>query len=255
MNQPKSSDSVVVRDVTMDYQTANGTLRALAATNISVRDGGFVAVVGPSGCGKSTLLKLIMGILKPTSGEVLLSDEPVRGPRDDIGIVFQTARLLPWRTVMQNVLLPTELRRRPSESDRSEAQKLLAMVGLDGFEDRYPKELSGGMQQRAAICRALVHNPDLLLLDEPFGALDALTRESMNAELNKIWRDTGKTAILITHSIEEAVFLAERVLVMSPRPGTIVDDIPVLMGPERTLDMLSSPEFKTAADRVRAHFR
>lgn len=255
MNQPTTSDSVVVRDVTMDYQTANGTLRALAATNISVRDGGFVAVVGPSGCGKSTLLKLIMGILKPTSGEVLLRNEPVRGPRDDIGIVFQSARLLPWRTVMQNVLLPTELKRKPTAADRAEAQSLLDMVGLGGFEDRYPKELSGGMQQRAAICRALVHNPDLLLLDEPFGALDALTRESMNAELNKIWRNTGKTAILITHSIEEAVFLAERVLVMSPRPGAIVDDIPVPMGPERTLDMLSSPEFKTAADRVRAHFR
>jgi NitT/TauT family transport system ATP-binding protein len=157
--------------------------------------------------------------------------------------------------VFQNILLPIELKRRPTAADRQYAEELISMVGLTGFETRYPSELSGGMQQRASICRALVTSPELLLLDEPFGALDALTREVMNAELNKIWRQTGKSAILITHSIEEAVFLSERVLVMSPRPGTIVDEIVVQLGAERNLKDLSNTEFKRAADRVREHFR
>lgn len=239
----------------MDYETSGGKLKALESTNLNVPVGGFVSIVGPSGCGKSTLLKLIMGVIQPSRGEIVVHGQPVLGPRNDIGIVFQSARLLPWRTVLQNVLLPIELKRKPTAEDRQHAQDLISMVGLAGFEKRYPSELSGGMQQRAAICRALVTSPELLLLDEPFGALDALTREVMNAELNKIWRQTGKSAILITHSIEEAVFLSERVLVMSPRPGTIVDEIVVQMGAERRLGDLSSTELKLAADRVREHFR
>jgi NitT/TauT family transport system ATP-binding protein len=249
------SQSVTVTDVSMDYEISGGQLRALESTNLTVPVGGFVSIVGPSGCGKSTLLKLIMGVVQPTQGEIVVHGRPVVEPRSDVGIVFQTARLLPWRTVLQNILLPIELRRRPTAEDRQYAQELISMVGLAGFEKRYPSELSGGMQQRASICRALVTSPDLLLLDEPFGALDALTREVMNAELNRIWRQTGKSAILITHSIEEAVFLSERVLVMSPRPGTIVDEIVVQLAAERNLSDLSSIEFKRASDRVREHFR
>ena len=249
------SQSVTVKDVSMDYEVSGGQLRALESTNLKVQVGGFVSIVGPSGCGKSTLLKLIMGVIQPSRGEIVVHGRPVLGPRSDVGIVFQTARLLPWRTVLQNILLPIELKRRPTAADRQYAEELISMVGLTGFETRYPSELSGGMQQRASICRALVTSPELLLLDEPFGALDALTREVMNAELNKIWRQTGKSAILITHSIEEAVFLSERVLVMSPRPGTIVDEIVVQLGAERNLRDLSNTEFKRAADRVREHFR
>ena len=177
-------------------------------------------MVGPSGCGKTTLLKILAGLMPPSRGDARLRGTPITGPRQDIGVVFQSPVLFPWRTVLDNVLLPIDVQGLPRERHRRAALDLLALVGLEGFERRYPWELSGGMQQRVALTRALVHDPAMLLMDEPFGALDAMTREQMNVELQRIWLERKKTVVFITHSIPEAVFLGDRVLVMSPRAGT-----------------------------------
>jgi NitT/TauT family transport system ATP-binding protein len=247
-------DVIAVKDVGKEYQTPRGPVRALDAIDLTVAEGEFVAIVGPSGCGKSTLLKILAGLLATTRGEVRLRGVPVTGPRRDIGVVFQSPVLFPWRTVLDNVLLPVDVQGLGRAANVSRALDLLALVGLAGFERRYPWELSGGMQQRVAITRALIHNPAMLLMDEPFGALDALTRESMNLELQRIWLERRETVLFITHSISEAVFLADRVFVMTPRPGRILEEVAVKIARPRSLDVMAAPEFGSIVNRVRSHF-
>ncbi|MBT3073189.1 MULTISPECIES: ABC transporter ATP-binding protein [Streptomyces] len=244
--------AVQLADVDVRFRSKKRDVTALSDISLDVAPGEFVAIVGPSGCGKSTLLKLVAGLLTASSGEVLLGGERVKGPRHDIGYVFQRAALLEWRSALRNILLQAEMRRMPSARARARADELIRMTGLTGFEDAYPHELSGGMQQRVALCRALLHEPPVLLMDEPFGALDALTREQLNTELNRIWRTTGTTVLLVTHSISEAVYLADRVVVMSPRPGTITEIIEVGLPAERDYaETLGRPEFRAAAARIR----
>jgi NitT/TauT family transport system ATP-binding protein len=240
-----------VRGLGMVFQRGETSVEALAAVDLAIADQEFVAIVGPSGCGKSTLLKLVSGLRRPTRGEIALYGRPVQGPRSDVGIVFQSPVLLPWRTVLDNVLLPADVLRLPRTEYRDRAMALLDLVGLAGFERHYPQELSGGMQQRAAIARALVHDAKLLLMDEPFGALDAMTREQMNLELQRIWAAQRKTVVFITHSIAEAVFLADRVVVMSPRPGQVLEVIANPMPRMRSLDDTLKPEFGELVRRVR----
>jgi NitT/TauT family transport system ATP-binding protein len=227
---------------------------ALKDLDFDIGRGEFVTVVGPSGCGKSTLLKIMAGILTGGSGSLTFGGTPVTGPSRNVGVVFQAPVLLPWRTVLENALLPIDVQNRGRDSHIGRARDLLCMVGLEGFEDRYPAELSGGMQQRVGIVRALVHDPDLLLMDEPFGALDAMTREQMNLDLLRIWAGSGKTIMLVTHSIPEAVFLADRVIVMSPRPGRIVDIINVALPRPRGLSIMSTPAFGVLTETIRRHF-
>ncbi len=244
--------AVQLSDVAVRFRSKKRDVTALSEVSLDVAPGEFVAIVGPSGCGKSTLLKLVAGLLTASSGEVLLGGERVDGPRHDIGYVFQRAALLEWRSALRNILLQAEIRRMPAAQARGRADELIRMTGLTGFEDAYPHELSGGMQQRVALCRALLHEPPVLLMDEPFGALDALTREQMNTELNRIWRSTGTTVLLVTHSISEAVYLADRVVVMSPRPGTITEIIEVGLPAERDYsETLGRPEFREAAAHIR----
>ena len=245
---------IICRSVSKVYETIEGErIHALADINLAVQDREFVSVVGPSGCGKTTLLRLIAGTLPKSAGEILLRGSPVTGPRRDIGIVFQTATLLPWRNVLQNALLPVDVQGLDKKTYTERARDLLQMVGLTGFERKYPFELSGGMQQRVSITRALVHNPAVLLMDEPFGALDALTREQMNLDLQRIWATAGKTVFLITHSISEAVFLADRVVVMSARPGRILAEFPVGFERPRSLDVMGAPEFGRLVTEIRRH--
>src|SRR5438128_1727813 len=223
----RSADVIHVKGLRKEYGTARGTVLALDGIDFTVGEGEFVAIVGPSGCGKSTLLKILAGLLPATRGEVNLRSVPVTGPRRDIGVVFQSPVLFPWRTVLENVLLPIDVQRLGREKNRGRALELLSLVGLSGFEHRYPWELSGGMQQRVAITRSLMHDPALLLMDEPFGALDAMTRESLNLELQRIWLDRHETILFVTHSIAEAVFLADRVFVMTSRPGRLLERVDV----------------------------
>ncbi len=216
------------------FPTDAGPLRALGGVSLTVARHEFVAVLGPSGCGKSTLLRLAAGLIKPTSGEVAVFGRPVTEPRDDVGIVFQQPTLLPWATVEDNVVFPARhTRGRVSAEDRRQARAIVGKVGLAGFEQRLPGELSGGMQQRVGIARALFLNPDILLMDEPFSALDALTRDAMGFELLQLWQSSPKTVLFITHSIPEAVLLADRVVVMSERPGHVIEDLPVPLGRPR----------------------
>ena len=236
------------------YGTRTGDVVALQGITLTIDDGEFVAIVGPSGCGKTTLLKILANLEQHTGGTGILGNRELGGKAsDDVGMVFQKATLLPWLDILANVLLPVTLKRRASAADREGAMDLLRMVGLEEFAHKRPDELSGGMQQRAAICRALVHHPSLLLMDEPFGALDAMTRDALNVEVNRIWRETHKTAVLITHSIPEAVFLAQRVIVMSARPGRIVEEIEIPFGRERTLERLRSSVKLNRCKRCVAH--
>ena len=238
------------------YATREGTdVHALSDINLDIRPGEFVTVVGPSGCGKSTLLKILAGILHRTSGVVTLSGESIDGPSRDVGVVFQAPVLLPWRNILQNVMVPVEIQGRDRTAYEARARAYLDLVGLSGFETKYPSELSGGMQQRVGICRALVHDPSFLLMDEPFGALDAMTRETMNQELLRIWAESKKTVLLVTHSIPEAVYLADRVVVMTPRPGRIAETIDVDMPRPRRLEMFNTPEFGAYVSRIRRHFQ
>jgi NitT/TauT family transport system ATP-binding protein len=225
---------------------------ALREVSFTVEADEFVCVVGPSGSGKTTLLRLLAGLVLPTAGEVFFEGEPLRGPRRRIGFVFQQANLMPWRTALDNVRLPLELRGSPDEEQRRQARRLLDLVGLGAFEDTYPHNLSGGMAQRVALARALVHQPDLLLLDEPFGSLDALTRERMAAELLRIWNARPVTVVMVTHSIPEAIFLADRVIVLSPQPGEVRLDLPIPLGRPRGLDLEHTPAFGELAAKVRA---
>ena len=238
------------------YRTREGNdIHALTDANFAIAEGEFVTVVGPSGCGKSTLLKILAGILRRTSGEVLLRQRAVDGPSREVGVVFQAPVLLPWRNVLENVMLPVEIQRRDRALYERRARDYLKLVGLEGFEGKYPNELSGGMQQRVGISRALVHEPALLLMDEPFGALDAMTREAMNLELLRIWQESRKTVLLVTHSIPEAVFLADRVIVMTPRPGRISEIMKIHLPRPRGLEIINSEPFGRYVAAIRRHFK
>ncbi|MFL4992093.1 MAG: ABC transporter ATP-binding protein [Microvirga sp.] len=245
---------IQIRNLAKTYRTRSGDVPSLRPIDLDVADGEFVAVVGPSGCGKSTLLKLVAGLIPPTEGEVQIGGVTVQEPPDDVGIVFQNPVLLPWRSVLRNVMMPVEVRKLDRETHLARARKLLSMAGLEDFQAKYPWQLSGGMQQRAAICRALVHDPKIVLMDEPFGALDAMTRERMNLELQRIHHETGKTILLITHSIPEAVFLADRVVVMSERPGSIAAIYDVTLPRPRNLEIMGHPTFVDLTQRIRGHF-
>jgi NitT/TauT family transport system ATP-binding protein len=243
---------IEIRAVSKSFSVRRGPdVVALEDVSLEIEQGEIVTIVGPSGCGKSTLLRMIAGLVSPGDGEVVIDGVRVTAPRSDTGIVFQSPTLLPWATVLENVLFPLKMTGefRPDSVER--ARTLLKLVGLEGFEHRAPRELSGGMQQRVAICRALIGNPSVLLMDEPFGALDALTREEMALELLRIWAERPKTIIFITHSISEAVLLADRVIVMSPRPGRVADVIPVQLSRPRSFDQEVTSEFQEYAKRIR----
>ena len=235
--------------VGMTYEAASGPVEALAGISLSVGVGEFVSLVGPSGCGKSTLLRIVAGLRPATAGTVTVAGQEVREPIRDIGMVFQAPILLKWRSILQNVLLPAELAGKDPVAFHARAMRLLEMAGLQGFGEKLPRELSGGMQQRAALCRALLLDPPLLLMDEPFGALDAMTRDDMALELLRIWgerdvaREARKTVLFVTHSIPEAVFLSDRVVVMSPRPGRIAADLRIDLPRPRTVEMRASEAF------------
>jgi NitT/TauT family transport system ATP-binding protein len=247
-----ANEIIRVRHLSLRYGSAKGGVLALSNISFSVNDGEFLAVVGPSGCGKSTLLKILAGLLPRTEGEALLKGTPIKGPRRDIGVVFQSPVLFPWRNVLGNVMLPADVQRLDKIEMRKRALDLISLVGLSKFENRYPRELSGGMQQRVGIVRALIHDPAILLMDEPFGALDAMTRESMNVELQRIWLERRKTVLFITHSTAEAVFLADRVIVLTARPGRIGDEFAVDLPRPRPLEVMNTDAFGAYVRRIRA---
>lgn len=244
--------ALVVRNLCLTFPDGETGLDVLEDISFSVRSEEFVCLIGPSGSGKSTLLRVLAGLLMPTSGEVIFEGEPLIGPRREIGFVFQKANLMPWRSVLENITLPLELQHLPMDKAREQAQEMVDLVGLQGFEDSLPHDLSGGMAQRVAIARALVHDPRVLLLDEPFGALDALTRERMGAELMRIWQAHRKTVVMVTHAIPEAVFLADRVVVLSPRPGRVRLDLSIDLPRPRLEEIRYTPAFGTIAQRLRA---
>ncbi len=251
---PSPRPIIEMAGVSKTYRTRDGDVPSLRPIDFTINAGEFLVVVGPSGCGKSTLLKMVAGLLPPSSGEIRVEGRVITKPHGDVGVVFQQPLLLPWRSVFSNVMMPVEVKHLDRDSHAKRAHDLLKMVGLQDFERKYPWQLSGGMQQRAAICRALVHDPKIVLMDEPFGALDAMTREKMNVELQTIQRATGKTVLLITHSIPEAVFLADRVLVMSERPGSIAAVYEVDIERPRTLDVMADPKFVALTQKIRHHF-
>jgi NitT/TauT family transport system ATP-binding protein len=234
------------------FPTREGEVEALRDVSLHVAAGEFVAIVGASGCGKSTLLRMIAGLIQPSSGQVLLDGSPVTAPRAETAMVFQAATLLPWADVLRNVTFPLRLMKQAGAGTEARARALLATAGLTGFERRLPRELSGGMQQRVAICRALLQEPRVLLMDEPFGALDALTREEMSLELLRIWQGREMAVVFVTHSIPEAVLLADRVVVMSPRPGRVAEVIEIDLPRPRSFEQEALPAFQAAAQRIRA---
>lgn len=246
------SEDINVEHVSMRFDGRGGEVNALTDVNLNLPAGSFGAIIGPSGCGKSTLLRLVADVLKPSLGRVRVGGDTPAAARAGykLGFVFQSPTLLPWRTVRQNVELPLTIIGKPKKP-ASSARELIELVGLKGFEDALPHELSGGMQQRAAIARALILRPSILLLDEPFGALDEITRQRMNLELMRIWAESGTTALLVTHSIAEAVFMSDRVYVMSARPGRITAQIEIAMERPRTLAMMKRPDFYEYVNRVR----
>ena len=232
-----------ITDLSVVYQTRRGSLKALDKLSMTIGDGEFVAVLGPSGCGKSTLLKIVAGLVAPSSGEIALHGERVAGPRPDVGIVFQQPTLLPWKTVLENVLVPIRAQRKRLDDYREEALGLLKLAGLAQFADHYPNELSGGMQQRVGIVRGLIHDPRLLLMDEPFSALDAMTRERMAGELQSIWMARRK-----------AVLLADKIVVLSERPGRVVEVLDVDLPRPRLAEVVGNPRFAELSARLRAFF-
>jgi NitT/TauT family transport system ATP-binding protein len=248
------SDYINIRGLSKRFGSEADSVLALKNINCTIERGNFVSVVGPSGCGKSTLLRIVAGLLPYSEGNVQMDGQPIVGTRRDVGVVFQNSILLPWRTVLQNVMLPAEVLGLDVKASRERAMMLLNMVGLAGFENKHPLQLSGGMQQRASIARALLHDPKILLMDEPFGALDAMTREQMNLELQRIWAESRKTVILITHSIPEAIFLGDVVFVMTPRPGSLERIIRIDLPRPRNMDMMSMPGFADAAHEIRELF-
>jgi NitT/TauT family transport system ATP-binding protein len=250
----RAGEGIAIQGVSQIFRRGRAETHALDGIDLTIRAGEFLAIVGPSGCGKSTLLRIVAGLIAPTSGTVRIGTKEVHGPHTELGIVFQGPVLLEWRTVLDNVLLQVEMRSLPARRFVDRAKALLHQVGLGEFQDRLPHELSGGMQQRASIVRALIHDPPLLLMDEPFGALDALTREQMRLDLEALWLSSRKTVIFITHSIDEAVLLADRVVVMSPRPGRIERVIDVVMPRPRGLDARRAPAFTAASDTITSIF-
>jgi NitT/TauT family transport system ATP-binding protein len=236
-------DYLRIDNLSKVYATRDGPVRALDQVSIKARRGEFLTILGPSGCGKSTLLMIAAGLIPASSGVVFVEGQVVDSPRTDIGIVFQSAVLLEWRTALGNVMLQAEAKKLDRAAAERRSRELLASVGLAGFEDKYPHELSGGMRQRVSICRALVHNPPQLMMDEPFGALDALTRDQLVLDLQKLWNETRKTVLFITHSVAEAVFLSDRVVVMTPRPGKIDRVIDIDLPRPRTLAMRETQRF------------
>jgi NitT/TauT family transport system ATP-binding protein len=244
---------IELEGVTKIFRPRHGDpVRALEDVSLSVNENEFVSLVGPSGCGKSTLLKLVAGLVPPTTGVVRVRNREVREPYADVGFVFQSAVLLPWRTVLDNVLFSIEMLGLSARAHRERAAGLIELAGLAGFERKYPAELSGGMQQRVAICRALVHEPSLLLMDEPFGALDAMTREEMSLELLRIWDERRKTILFVTHSIPEAILLSDRVVVMTPRPGRLARVLEIELPRPRRVDMEFDDRFKKHSEEIRS---
>jgi NitT/TauT family transport system ATP-binding protein len=245
-----TQSAIALEDVALVYRGQAATTEALRELNLDVQAGSFVAIIGPSGCGKSTLIKLVSGLIPPSAGRVRLGARTVRGPQRDVGIVFQKPTLLPWKSVTQNILVAA-----PRDVDRqsmgARARELIELVRLKGFEGHYPHELSGGMQQRVALARALLLDPQVLLMDEPFAALDALTREQMSLELLRLWGQREKTVLFVTHSIPEAVFLADRVIVLSPRPARVAEDIPIPLARPRDLTTMASAEFGALCNHLR----
>jgi NitT/TauT family transport system ATP-binding protein len=246
------SESIRVDGLFKVYRSRDGTdVEALHEVSFTVDRGEFVSIVGQSGCGKSTLLKILAALLPKTGGGVLVDGQAVDGPRRDVGIVFQKPLLLEWRRVLENVLLPIEIYRLDRQEYEAKAHRLLRTAGLDEFLRKYPFELSGGMQQRVALCRALLAEPSILLMDEPFGALDSLTRQKMGFELLRLWMEWKSTVLFVTHDIEEAVMLSDRVLVMSPRPGTILDSVRVNLPRPRQIFVRDTPDFTRLSSRIR----
>jgi NitT/TauT family transport system ATP-binding protein len=242
--------SVELAGVSTRYRTADGEVPTLDDISFQIKPGEFVSVLGPSGCGKTTVLKMIAGLVPQSNGTVKVDGVPVAGPQRKIGIVFQVPALMKWRRVRDNVLLPAEILGMDPVEARSRADTLLALVGLTDFANRYPHELSGGMQQRVGIARALIHDPSILLLDEPFSALDAMTRNQLNIELLRIWSERRKASLLITHSIAEAVFLSDRVVVLGPRPAKILEIVDIRLSRPRAASIRLSPEFVRIVDRI-----
>ena len=238
-------DQVIARasGLTKVFDAGGKTVVALKEMDLDIRDGEFLTLLGPSGCGKSTALNIFGGLLAPTSGTVTVKGEVVTGPRRDLGMMFQKAVMFPWRTTLQNVLVPVEVFGWNKKDYVDKARDLLELVGLGEFVDAYPWQLSGGMQQRAALCRVLIYDPSILLLDEPFGALDEFTRETMDLELLRLWAQTQKTAVLVTHNINEAVFMSDRIAVMTPRPGRLVGVIEVPFARPREIKLMRTQEF------------
>jgi NitT/TauT family transport system ATP-binding protein len=249
--------AVDVRDVSLTFETSDGKVEALSGIDLQIAQREFVSFIGPSGCGKTTLLRIIADLEQPTAGTVIvngMSPEDARRRRD-YGYIFQAPALYPWRTIEKNVMLPLEVMGFSREEQRARAQRYLALVNLSGFERKFPWQLSGGMQQRASIARALSFDPALLLMDEPFGALDEIVRDHLNEQLLRLWDKTGKTVLFVTHSISEAVFLSTRIVVMSPRPGRVIDVIDCNLPPARGLEIRETAEFIDIAQRVRKGLR
>lgn len=242
-NGKRAQPRIVIDNATKYYQTKTGQTHALEKFSATIHEGELVCILGPSGCGKTTLLWAMSGLHPLSSGRILLDGTPVNGPRPEIGMVFQDANLLPWRTLRQNILFPFEIKRLDPKPFQERIQRLLGTVGLTGFENKYPRELSGGMQQRASIVRCLSFDPEVMLMDEPFGALDAFTRDEMNLLLLRLWAETKKTIAFVTHSIAEAIFLSDRILIMTPRPGRLAQEFMVELPRPRALDMQTSPYF------------
>jgi NitT/TauT family transport system ATP-binding protein len=242
---------LVAESIYKAFPSREGEVRALRDVSLTISDGEFVSLVGPSGCGKTTLLRILGGLLPADRGLVRIDGQILTQPRPEIGFVFQDPTLMPWRTVIKNVTLPLEVQGRDGQGHEQRALELLDLVGLLGFERLHPHELSGGMQQRVAIARALIHEPSILLMDEPFGSLDAITRNQMNLELERIWRATGKTILMVTHTIQEAIFLADRVLIMSPRPGHIRATFEVDLPRPRDTEIYYNQEFASLYHEIR----
>jgi NitT/TauT family transport system ATP-binding protein len=254
MTGAAASASIRLQHLTVDYASRGSAMRAVDDVSLEIAAGEFVALLGPSGCGKSTILRSLAGLLPASAGTIEIADTPVRRPRRDVGVVFQDATLLPWLTAIENIRLPGRVMKLDPRACETRARALLALVGLEGFADHYPAQLSGGMHQRVGIARGLLHDPSVLLMDEPFGALDAMTREQMNLELQRIWSADRKTVLFVTHSVPEAVFLADRIVVLSPRPGRIAEIVVNRMGRPRRMGDTATPEFAAIAERLRLLF-